>query len=106
MAARREISAPAKGTELQKNIAAVKKDINTLQSDVRSLAGEAGEVASARMDKALTRSLETLHALAEQADEWREEQTVSLREKIQKEPLKTCAYAFAGGVLLGVFLRR
>jgi len=121
--------APRKKTAANGNIearlAALRADFDALQTDLKGLYGDVGQIASERAALAM-RSAEEIAdravALAEEAakeakvtaleykeeaQEWADENAEELREHVRAQPIQSLLIAGGLGVFLGaVFLRR
>jgi len=95
------------GTNLQSRLGALREDLEALQTDMRSLAGDAGDAASAKMNATLNDAMESVQDLTERLEVWGEDHIESVRSSVREQPLAACALAMGIGTLLGaVFLRR
>ena len=105
MAPRRKAAAKSED-DFQSKLSALKSDLSALQKDVRGIAGDAGEAATAKMNDALTGAMETVQDMADRIEDWGADHIVSLREQVREQPLAACALAMGAGALLGALLLR
>ncbi len=106
MAPRRKATTKASGDDFQDKLSALKSDLSALQKDVRGIAGDAGEAATAKMNEALNGAMETVQDMADRIEDWGADHIVSLREQVREQPLAACALAMGAGALLGALLLR
>ena len=105
MAPRRKKST-TNGGQLQDRLAALRADLEALQSDVKGLAGDAGDAASAKMNQALNDAMESVQDLTDRFEDWGEDHLVSVRQSVREQPLAACALAMGIGTMLGAILFR
>jgi ElaB/YqjD/DUF883 family membrane-anchored ribosome-binding protein len=114
----------AANSNIDAKLAALRNDLETLQKDIKGLAGEVGGVASNRANEALKaaeklaqRAYELAEETADQATEygtkaaedieaWTNENAESLRETVREQPLTSLAIAVGAGAFLALLLRR
>ncbi len=106
MAPRRKTAAKTSEDDFHGKLSALKSDLAALQKDVRGIAGDAGEAATAKMNEALNGAMETVQDMAERVEDWGADHIVSLREQVREQPLAACALAMGAGALLGALLLR
>ena len=117
-------SQAATNSNIDAKLARLKTDLETLQKDIRGLAGEVGGVASNRANEALKsaeRLAERAYQLAEEtADQataygakaaedieaWTNENAETLRETVREQPITSLAIAVGAGAFLALLLRR
>ena len=105
MAPRRKRS-KSNGGHMHDRLAALREDLEALQSDVRGLAGDAGDAASAKMNEAINDAMESVQDLTDRFEEWGEDHLVSVRQSVRDQPLAACALAMGIGAMLGAVLFR
>jgi len=114
----------AGNTEIDARLSALRADMETLQKDLRALAGAAGDVASTEAKDALkkaealakraydlaedtaTQAKKTAFETAEDVEEWAAENAETLRSTVREQPLTSLAIAAGVGAFLALFLRR
>ncbi len=102
---------------IDRRLEALRNDFDTLQTDVKSLAGDAGVVASERISKAI-RSAEdvakrALH-LAEDAtsqaidnvEHWADDNLNTVRGSIRDQPIYAIGISMGVGAVVGAMLSR
>lgn len=111
-------------SNIDARLAALRGDFEALQSDMRGLAGDVGDVASVRAATAMRSAedvAERAFALAEEAaaqakgkakavaddvETWTTENTASLREAVREQPVTSLLLALGAGAFLGALLLR
>ena len=111
-------------SNIDARLAALRTDFETLQTDMRGLAGDVGEVASVRASTAMRSAedvAERAFALAEEAaaqakekayevagdvEAWTEENAESLREVVREQPITSVLVALGLGAFRGALLLR
>jgi len=114
----------AANSSIDDKLAALRNDIDTLQRDIKGLAGEVGGVASNRANEALksaeklaVRAYDLAEETANQAtaygakavedvEAWTNENAETLRETVREQPLTSLAIAVGAGAFLALLLRR
>jgi ElaB/YqjD/DUF883 family membrane-anchored ribosome-binding protein len=110
--------------DIDNRLSALRTDLETLQKDLRALAGDVGGAATAQAKDALKKAeavAERAYKLAEEAaaeasktafetaeeiEEWTTESAESLRETVREQPLISLAVAVGAGAFLALLLRR
>jgi ElaB/YqjD/DUF883 family membrane-anchored ribosome-binding protein len=92
--------------DFQAKLDALKADLESLQTHVRGLAGDIGEVATERMNSALSDAMKSVHELTGRVEGWSNDNLSSLRESVRNQPLSACVIAMGAGALLGAILLR
>lgn len=106
MAPRRK-KAKSPGENLQDRLAALREDLEALQTDMKGLAGDASDAATAKMNTALNDAMESVQDMTDRVEEWGEDHLGSFKESVREQPLAACALAMGIGAFLGaIFLRR
>ncbi|HEX4302086.1 MAG TPA: hypothetical protein VHZ78_04800 [Rhizomicrobium sp.] len=110
--------------DIDNRLSALRTDMETLQKDLRALAGDVTGAASAQAKDALKKAeavAERAYDLAEEAaaqasktafeaaedvEEWATENAESLRETVRAQPLTSLAIAVGAGAFLALLLKR
>ena len=91
---------------VEARLAALKDDIESLQSDIRGLGGEMGELASVRAREALTSAEEAAAAASEKLENWANENVEEVRDHVRSQPLAAMLLSISAGALVGAWLLR
>ena len=92
--------------DFQEKLDALKADLESLQSHVRGLAGDIGEVATERMNSALADAMKSVHELTGRVEGWGNDNLSSLRDSVRNQPLAALAISMGAGALIGALLLR
>jgi ElaB/YqjD/DUF883 family membrane-anchored ribosome-binding protein len=84
---------PADSDELQERLAALRADLEALQDNLKGLAGDAGDAATAKMNAAINDAMSSVQDVAERVEDWGEDHLSSVRESVREQPLASCALA-------------
>jgi ElaB/YqjD/DUF883 family membrane-anchored ribosome-binding protein len=121
MAAKKKRAATS---NIDDRLMALRGDFEALQTDMRGLAGDVGEVASVRAatamrsaedvaerafalaEEAASQAKEKAYAVAEDVEAWTEENADSLREAVREQPITAVLIALGAGAFLGALLLR
>ena len=101
MAARKKTADTVEG-----RLAALREDLEALQSDMKGLANGVGDAASDRLTEMLSATEDLAEQLTERVEVWTNENAETLRETVREQPLVACAIAMGAGAILGAILLR
>ncbi len=99
-------------------LGSLRKELNSLQVDIKGLAGEAGDVADGRLhltirnaenvaERAIHLAEEAAGHVADDVETWTNDNLDSARESVRAQPLAAIALSMGAGALLGaIFTRR
>lgn len=102
---------------LDTRLGALRKDLDSLQKDIKGLAGDAGVVADSRIHLAIHAAedvAERAYHLAEEAgahladdvETWTNDNLDSVRDTVRAQPLSAILLSMGAGALLGAALMR
>jgi ElaB/YqjD/DUF883 family membrane-anchored ribosome-binding protein len=120
--ARRELSLAKRKSKsgrspLDQKLSALRADLDDLQGDMKSVLGDVGNVASdaAQAAVATARELaerayrladEARDTLADEFEEWSDENLESIREQVRSKPMSAVAVSLLAGAIVGAILSR
>ena len=99
-------AAKSNGAALHSRLNALKSDLGELQKDVRGLAGDAGDEATARVSTALTHAMDSARAMSDRFDDWSSDRLAAVRTSVRERPLVSCAFSAGVGTIIGAVLLR
>ncbi len=110
--------------DIDARLRTLRSDLDTLQQDMKALAGDVGEVANGRAQLAMRsaedvaeRALRLAEEAAAQAnkkavqvagevEEWADDNLANMRESVQAQPLAAMLLSLGAGAFLGALLSR
>jgi ElaB/YqjD/DUF883 family membrane-anchored ribosome-binding protein len=100
------MAARKKSTTLESRLDALRDDLESLQTDMKGLAGGVGDAAQARLNEMLRNTEDMAEQISSQVEDWTNDNAESLRDQVREQPLFACAVAMGVGALLGAILLR
>ncbi|HVX56312.1 MAG TPA: hypothetical protein VHA37_01160 [Candidatus Saccharimonadales bacterium] len=95
-----------KDMSLEERLDALRADLETLQDDMKGLAGGVGDIASERVSEMLKSTEEMADQITSQVEDWATDNVATLRETVREQPVLAIALAMSAGALLGAILLR
>jgi ElaB/YqjD/DUF883 family membrane-anchored ribosome-binding protein len=96
-----------KDLTLEERLDALRADLESLQDDMKGLAGGVGDIASERVSEMLKTTEDMADQITSQLEDWTTDHVDTLRDTVREQPVLAVALALSAGALLGaIFLRR
>jgi ElaB/YqjD/DUF883 family membrane-anchored ribosome-binding protein len=96
----------ASNTTMQSRLNSLRADFDALQQDVRSLAGDVGDVASSQVQEFMSDAIGTASDTVNRVNDWGVENLNGVRTAVKTQPLAACMLSMSAGAIIGALLLR
>ncbi len=87
-----------------RRLGALKRNLESLLSDVRSTAVGAGDEALSQVQDAITGTIDTVSDFSRWVEDHAAEAPAAIKRTVRENPIPACAVAVGAGALLALFL--
>jgi hypothetical protein len=87
-------------------LSSLREDLDALQTDVRGLMSDVGDVATDQVNSVVNGAIDTATDTVDRVSEWGNDNLEGVRQVVRTQPLAACVLSMSAGAIIGALLLR